>query len=137
MPNQAVTLHLPEPIYRQLSQRAAQTHRTIEAETLALLATALPEPDELPAGLTETLDAMAVLDESALWTAARSRMDPAAADTLQKLNLKRQREGLTDGESQEAASLLREYERVMLIRAQAAALLKQRGHDVSSLLAAL
>jgi hypothetical protein len=35
-----------------------------------------------------------------------------------------------------AAALLRLYERVMLVRAGAAALLKQRGHDVSVLLTA-
>jgi hypothetical protein len=45
-------------------------------------------------------------------------------------------QGLTEAEVQEAATLLRQYERVMLVRAHAAALLKQRGHDVSSLLTA-
>lgn len=34
------------------------------------------------------------------------------------------------------AGLVRQYERVMLVRAQAAALLKQRGQDVSELLTA-
>ncbi|HET7499922.1 MAG TPA: hypothetical protein VFK02_02935 [Kofleriaceae bacterium] len=42
----------------------------------------------------------------------------------------------TEAEMQEAATLLRQDERVMLVRAHAAALLKERGHDVSGLLTA-
>jgi len=49
-----------------------------------------------------------------------------------KLHLKRQREGLTATEAAEAAGLTRQYERVMLVRARAAALLRERGHDVTS-----
>ena len=45
-------------------------------------------------------------------------------------------EGLTETEAEETASLVRQYERAMLVRAQAVALLKQRGHDISGLLAA-
>jgi hypothetical protein len=59
-----------------------------------------------------------------------------AAARLEELHLKRQREGLTEQQENEAAALIRQYERVMLIRAQAAALLKQRGHDVTGLPAA-
>jgi hypothetical protein len=44
--------------------------------------------------------------------------------------------GLTEQQEREAAALIRQYERAMLIRAQAAALLKQRGHDVAGLLTA-
>jgi len=57
-------------------------------------------------------------------------------ERLSELNAKRQREGLTEAEQQESALLVRQYERSMLVRAQAAALLKQRSHDVASLLAA-
>jgi hypothetical protein len=53
---------------------------------------------------------------------------------LEELHLKRQREGLTEGEEQTAAALLRQYERALLVRAQAAALLHQRGHKVEELL---
>ena len=70
------------------------------------------------------------------WQAGRSRMAPDAAESLSELNAKRQREGLTEAEQQESELLVRQYERAMLVRAQAAALLKQRGHDISSLLAA-
>jgi hypothetical protein len=59
-----------------------------------------------------------------------------AAVTLEQLHHKRQREGLTDVEEQTAATLTRLYERFMLVRAEAAALLAQRGHDLSGILQA-
>jgi hypothetical protein len=53
---------------------------------------------------------------------------------LQSLHLKRQREGLSVTESAKLANLIGQYEQHMLVRAQAAALLKARGCDVSGLL---
>jgi hypothetical protein len=52
---------------------------------------------------------------------------------MENLHLKRQREGLTEVEAQSLVGLVRQYERAMLVRAQATVLLKQRGHDVSEL----
>jgi uncharacterized protein YnzC (UPF0291/DUF896 family) len=79
---------------------------------------------------------MGVLDDAELWRAARSRLAAEDAERFEELNAKRQREGLTSDEDRESAALVRRYERAMLVRAQAAALLKERGHDVSSLLTA-
>ena len=57
-----------------------------------------------------------------------------AAARFAELNSKQQREGLTDEELKTLDSLRRGYERVMVVRAEAAALLKERGHDVSMLI---
>jgi hypothetical protein len=73
------------------------------------------------------------LDDEALWRAARTRLPADAVEELERLHLKRQRQGLTASEDEQVAALVRQYERVMLVRAQAAALLKERGHDVSVL----
>jgi uncharacterized protein YnzC (UPF0291/DUF896 family) len=78
---------------------------------------------------------LALLDDSSLWQAARTRLFAAASARLETLHHKRQREGLTAQEEQKRATLVRHYERAMLVRAQATALLKARGHDVTSLLA--
>jgi plasmid stability protein len=136
MASQAVTLHLPEPLYRELKQRAAQSRRTVEDETLDVLSAAVPVAEKLPDDLAEAISPLALLDDEALWRAARSRLANEAATELADLHQKRQREGLTVAEAQTAEALVRQYERAMLVRAQAAALLKQRGHDVSSLLTA-
>jgi hypothetical protein len=53
-----------------------------------------------------------------------------------QLNFKRQREALTSTEAEEADLLLQRHERLMLMRARAAATLAQRGHDVSVLMTA-
>lgn len=53
------------------------------------------------------------------------------------LHEKRQREGLDDAEAEEAARLTQQYERALFVRAHAAALLKERGFDVSTLLASV
>ena len=137
MMTQRVTLEIPELLYQQLKSRAVQTHHTIENELLEVLATAVPIGDELPANLAEGISPLTVLEDAALWRAAQSRLPVAEAEQLADLHLKRQREGLTEVESQTVAALVQQHERAMLVRAQAIALLKQRGHDVSSLLTAV
>jgi hypothetical protein len=76
---------------------------------------------------------LALLDDESLWRAARGRLAAEAAERIEQLHLKRQRDDLTETEVQELAALMRRYERAMLVRAQAAALLRQRGHDITSL----
>jgi plasmid stability protein len=134
MTTQSLTLHVPESLFSRLKERADQSHRSVEAETLEVLATAVPPAEELPADFAEALDPLALLDDAALWEAARRRLAPEVATQLDELHLKRQREGLTEAERQTLATLVRRYELIMLVRAQAAAFLKQRGHDVHELL---
>ena len=131
---QSVTLHLPSPLYERLKRRAEQTHRSVEAELLEVVAAAVPVADDLPADLAQAISPLSLLDDEALWRAARSHL-PEAAAQLEQLHLKRQREGLTGSEVETLGGLMRRYERAMLVRAQAAALLKKRGYDVSELLA--
>jgi len=95
------------------------------------MATALPALDELPREITEVLSQLRFLDEAGLWRVARTRMLPERAERLEQLNLKQQREGLASDELQEREQLLGYYEQTMLVRAQAAVLLQERGHDVS------
>jgi len=131
----AVTVDLPGPVYDRLARRAVKARRTVEAEIVEAITTSLPdEPDELPADMAEAIAALHLLDDEALWRAARTRLAQEKAADLEDLHLKRQAEGLSASESETLASLMKEYTRVMLVRSRAAALLKQRGHDVSVLL---
>ena len=136
MASQVVTLHVPDTLFSHIQKRAEQTKRTVEAEVLDVLAAAVPPGEELPPDLAEAVSPLSLLDDEALWLVARSRLAEEAAAHLEELHLKRQREGLTEAEALTLAGLVRQYERAMLVRAQAAALLRQRGHDVSELLAA-
>jgi plasmid stability protein len=134
MITQEVTLNLPEVLYQRLKARAEQTRRSIEAEALDVLATSVTVADELPSDLEAAIAPLSLLDDAALWRAARTTFSADAAQELEDLHLKRQREGLTEAETQIATALVHQYERAILVRAQAVALLKQRGHDISSLL---
>lgn len=133
MSTQPLTLNVPSPLYEHLKHRAEQAQRSVEEETLEVLATAVPADGALPAELSEAIESLKGLDDAALWEAARSRLADDVSEQLEVLHVKQQREGLTNADSQELAELVRQYERQMLVRAQAAALLKERGHDVSEL----
>lgn len=131
MTTQTLTISIPEPIYERLRERAGATGRSVESEVLDLLATATSDDEGISVELREVLDSLALLDDEALWRAARMRLPDDISARLEALHLKRQRNGLIKAEEQETALHLRQYERTMLIRAHAAVLLKQRGFDVS------
>ncbi|HWO20212.1 MAG TPA: hypothetical protein VNO30_15695 [Kofleriaceae bacterium] len=131
---QAVTVNLPGPLYEQLARRATMSHRTIEAELVDAVATLLDEPNELPADMTEAIAALHLLGDEELWRAARQRLAPEKSSEIEELHRKRQRDGLSASEIEAIATLMKEYTRSLLVRSRSAALLKQRGHDVSGLL---
>ena len=128
-------VHLPEPILGRLKARADQAHRTVEAEILEAVAASVELEDRLPDDLEAALASLPLLDTEDLWRAARSHLPGDAVAHLEALHLQRQREGLSKAETETLAGLLREYERSMLVRAEAARLLKHRGHDVAALAA--
>jgi plasmid stability protein len=130
---QPVTLNLPETLYRKVQQRAEKMRRSVEDELVEVVAAALPESDDLPQEITEVLSQLSFLDDAALWQAARTRVSSDQAEQLEELNLKQQREGLIPEERQMRDQLLRRYEQTMLVRAQAASLLQEHGHDISDL----
>jgi plasmid stability protein len=131
---QSVTIRLPDPICQQLKRRADRTHRPLEDELLEVVATAVPVADEIPKDLAGAISRHAAITDEDIWQVARYRLRADAAERLEVLGQKRQREALTEAEAQEAAILSRQQECVMLVRACTAALLKLRGYDVSSLL---
>jgi hypothetical protein len=132
--NQAVSVELPQPLYQWLERRAQKKKRTMEAEVVDVLAAAMPDADELPADLADALRPLALLDEPSLWQAARSHLAEEVAEQIERFHHKRLREGLTAAEAETLSTLVRQYEKSMLIRAEAAKLLKGRGRDVSGLL---
>jgi hypothetical protein len=130
---QAVTVTLPEPLYERLLRRATKKRRTVEAELAEAIAVLPDETDELPADMAEAIAALHLLGDEDLWRAARQNLAGEKAEAIENLHLKRQREGLSASESETLATLMQEYTRIMLVRSQSAALLKQRGCDVSEL----
>jgi len=130
-----ITVNIPEKLYQRLSYRAKQTRRAVEDELIDAVAGGLPGSDELPAGLEAELAQLEILSDDVLWQVARNRFAPDQANKLERLHLKTQRQSLTVAEQKSEQALSREYERILLIRARAARLLKDRGFDISSLIA--
>jgi plasmid stability protein len=129
-----LTLDLPEPVFSRLREQARRANRTVEAELLDVLAAAVPAADGLPPELAAAVASLSLLDDAALWQTARNRLADDLSRRAEDLHHKRQRDGLTAAEAEEAANLVRQYERVLLLRAKAAEALHARGHDVSGLL---
>jgi len=135
MTMQPVTVNLPSSLYDRLARRASRSRRTVEVELVETVMTSLPEePGGLPPDMSDAIAALHLLDDEELWRAARTSVAPERAAELEELHLKRQAEGLSAEDEDRVAVLMREYARTLLVRARAAAVLKQRGHDVSVLL---
>lgn len=132
----AITLQLPESLYEHFKKRVEWTRRSLEAEVLDAVASAASVEDELSPELIGAVQALEVLDDDDLWRLARETMSQEASQELEALHFKQQDEGLDENEDTIRGKLIHEYERTILIRAQAANLLKQRGHDVSGIVAA-
>jgi hypothetical protein len=132
--HQTLTLNIPDHLYQWLEQWAEQTHQSIEEAALNMLASVASEDEGLSGDLKELLEAMTQLPDEALWDAARNSLAREATEKLRRLHARHRRQGLSLAEWQRQDDLLRQYDRGILIRSQALLLLKQRGHDISSLL---
>lgn len=133
MAEETLTLNLPDTLYQRLKKRADAEDRSVEEVVIETLVSSVPEEDGIPPELEHLLNSMASLDDATLWRAAKNDLAREAAEEIRRLRAKRERKGLTLDERQRYADLLRQYDRGILIRAEAAALLKQRGHDVDVL----
>lgn len=134
MISRSLTVTIPEPVYEQLQQRARQAQRSVEDEAGLTLAATLPTWDDIPTDLATTLVSLPALDDDALWRLARSRVRDEDAARLMDLGDRRQRGELRAEELREVEELVQRHDRVLVTRAEAAALLKQRGYDVTVLL---
>jgi plasmid stability protein len=134
MANEMLWVQLPTATLQRLRERAEQSHRTVEEEVRDIVTAAVAD-DAIPADLEADLEALKTADDAALWQVAQtSRLSPAISEEIEELHFKQQREGLTAEERSHLADLMRQYERAMLLRAQAMALLKGRGHNIAGLL---
>ena len=134
MATRTLTVHLPAPLFDRLQQRAEQANHSVEEEAVLALAAALPTGLAIDVDLGSLPASLSHLDDDTLWRLARGRVDPADSSRLKDLVDAGQHRGLRPAELAEAESLAARHDRVALIRGGAAALLKERGHDVAALL---
>ena len=132
----AVTLQLPAPLYDHFQSRAERTRRSLEAELLDAVATVAADEEETAHYVAGPLAELALLNDDELWRAAQNRLSDDAKSQLVALNFKQQRAELTPAEKGTLEQLVHQYDQAVLLRAEAARLLRARGHDVSKLLTA-
>jgi plasmid stability protein len=125
-----VTLTLPQAVYAELQERADRHHRPVEDEAgIALEAAvhATTQPQDDPLAVTNILQA---LDSDSLWRISCSQPTVEDGVLLDALVDKRRRQGLTVVEEHLVAELVDRHDRIMVLRAEAVALLHERGIDV-------
>ena len=130
---QTVTVRLPDILYRQVARRAQRMRRSIEDELVEVVSTAMPTMEALPSDIVDDLEQLTYLTDAEMWEAARTTLPRQNSERMQALVLKRQGVRLSTVEERELKRLTHLADRAMLVRAQAAVLLKERGHNIESL----
>lgn len=122
------TIELPDELRAQAEALARTTGRSLAEVLTEAVSQGLA--NTLPDDLTVTLDALATLDDEALWRVSQSQPTVEDGILLDALVDKRRRQGLSHGDETLLAELVDRHDRVMALRAEAVALLKDRGIDV-------
>ncbi len=133
MSMRTLTVNVSREMYEALARRAANARSTVADELVRAAKRDVSAEEQLPPELEAELAALVQADDPTLWSIARRRYAQEQARRLEELHHLSSSAPLSSSEEDEADSLIAEQDRYMLLRAQAAALLKSRGHDVSSL----
>lgn len=136
MSDQSVTVTIPDQLYRRLRLISESTHRPIAEILLESAAAMLPltgSDADLSPQIADELAALHLLSDTALWQATEATLSPEQQARLSDLNRQQGDQPLTPVEEDELGQLLAEYDRSVLRRAQALALLAIRGHSIPDL----
>lgn len=122
---------LPENLYLRLQQVAQATQQSFTDVLLhAVQVGSPPNWEEAPAEFQADLASLDRLNDEALWQVARSRRTEVEMVRYQELLDKNAAGTLTEAERNELTGLRTEADRFVLRKAQAAALLRWRGHKL-------
>lgn len=133
MPDQNITLNLPEALYRRARKTAESLSLPLDEVLKQSIALSLPElENDLPNDLRSDLSAMSLYSDEELWNNAREKMEEDEQAELESLaELKKQRE-LSVREQSNLNRLIQQAEWGMLRKAEAYRLLARRGFKVFS-----
>ena len=126
-----VSISLPERLFQKLKRVADLTHRSVEEVAATSLEVALPADQNLPAELADELAAMRLFSDDALWAATTPSLKATEEQQLLDLNTTAGERDLSSEETAEQQRLIDAYQRSVIRRAQALAILAQRGHNIS------
>ncbi len=128
-----IPIDIPESLYLRLQRIASFAHRSVEEIFTSAVTIALPPSPDLPTSVADELAEMIWLSDAALWHATTPTFSPNQQKRLTELNDLEDTRNLNSSEKQEQAQLLAAYERSILHRAQAFAILARRGHQIPKL----
>jgi hypothetical protein len=129
--SKTITLQLPEKLYVRLQQTAQATQQPLADIILrALYVGSPPIWETAPAEFQADLSALDRLDDTTLWRIARSHQSEEEMARYQELLDKNANDTISLAERHELNQLRSDFDRLMLRKAQAAALLQWRGHQV-------
>jgi hypothetical protein len=128
---QNVTLPIPDYLYLRFEQAAKATQQSVTDVLLHAVEVGSPPAwDDVPVEFQADLAALDRLDDKALWQVARSQQSESIMDRHEELLYKNANDTLTPSERNELTNLRHEANRLMLRKAQAAALLRWRGYQL-------
>ena len=131
----ALTVPVPSETYEPFRARAERARQSVEQAVVQAMQAALAAEANTAAERQAMLAALESFDSPTLWQLVRRGAETEDVLVLAALNEKRQRDGLTAAEEAAVQTLIREHDRAVLLRAKALAVLRQRGQDVSALVA--
>lgn len=128
-----ITLTLPDELSARVRRIAESREQSVEEVLLEHLRTlSAPLPALSPDQQAE-LDALQSLSDDALWTIARERMPEEVERRAHALMEQNSTGAISEAERVELEQLVERADRLMLRKAEAAALLKGRGQDITKL----
>lgn len=132
MPGEII-VELPPLAYAQLQAMATTQQRAVAAIASDLILAELPTMPALPEDVEQELAAFDRLSDDVLVLLANSTLNAQEQTELAELNEQAQSRGLLSAEAERREHLLARYDRTLARRAQAALVLRRRGHAQSPL----
>lgn len=127
-----ISLPIPEHIYERAQKIAVTKNQPVEDVLMEQLEQAFGNPlPELAPDERRELDALTNLSDEALWTIAREQMPEQSQQRQQVLMDANNKGKIQQEDFDELERLVTQGQRLMLRKAQAAALLTDRGHTVT------
>lgn len=129
---ETVTLQVPGQLYARAQQTAGNNQQALEQLLVSAMVSGLSLLDDLPDDMVMDMATLALLNDRALWRVARQTMPEEHYDRMDELLALKSQNLLSATQQQELDTYLAEYDRIVLQRAHAAVLLKQRDYDLSN-----
>lgn len=126
MLEKTITVTLPAATFHRLKQAAQLAHRSVDE----MLATTIDAILAVSPQLANEWAAMHLLSDEALWHATKPALTSTEQERLHELNHLAGERALTEPEMSEQTALLEAYQRSIVRRSQAIAILKLRGHPI-------